>query len=330
MFDPLINRFKQLESGVPIPVSLALDDDGYLDRVCHSSECGAEFKVLWDDWRSVVRDEAVFCPTCRFEAPATDWNTEAQQAQIRDAALRYVQGEVAAGLADSSRTFNRAQPRAGFVTLRLSHRLTALPVVLPASAAQLLQQRWDCEICRCRYASLGAAFFCPSCGHNSAAATFEHTIATVRRSLDAIPQLAGLLERGEANDLARRVVEDGVVKLIGTFQRFAEATYAKLQGVVPARGNVFQTVGEASELWRAAIGVGYEDLLTAAQLRLFTRYVQQRHVLTHSDGLVDQAYLDRSHDASYRLGQRIVVRPEDTRALADLLTDLARAVRARL
>lgn len=120
------------------------------------------------------------------------------------------------------------------------------------------------------------------------------------------------------------------MKLIGTFQRFAEATYAKLQGVVPARGNVFQTVGEASELWRAAIGVGYEDLLTADQLRLFTRYVQQRHVLTHSDGLVDQAYLDRSHDASYRLGQRIVVRPEDTRALADLLTDLARAVHARL
>lgn len=327
MFDPLIGRIRRLDSGTRIAIPIALDDEGYYDRLCRSPDCLAEFKVLMDDWRNIVRDEVVYCPTCRFEAPASEWHTEAQLAQIREAGLRYVEGQLQEGIAESSRAFNRVQPRDGFITMRLSYQPGAVPVEILTRAADLLQQRWACEKCNCRYASLGAAFFCPSCGHNSAVSTFEHSVTTVRRSLDAIPQLSALLERGEANDLARRFCEDGLVKLVGTFQRFAEALYTARSDVAAARRNVFQTIDEASELWRMAIGVGYADLLSAEQLRVLTRYIQQRHLLAHSDGVVDQQYLDRSGDVTYRLGQRIVVRPDDTRALANLLTHLARAIR---
>ena len=117
---------------------------------------------------------------------------------------------------------------------------------------------------------------------------------------------------------------------MGTFQRFAEAYYAALPAVAPARRNVFQTLGEASELWRTAIGVGYEALLNPQQLRDLMRWLQQRHLLAHLDGIVDQAYLDRSGDRTYRLGQRIVIRADDVRALADLLTDLVQRLRAAL
>lgn len=328
MFDSLISRIKQLDSGVRISIPIALDDEGYYDRLCHSPECGAEFKVLWDDWRAIVRDEVVYCPTCRFEARATEWHTEAQQRQIRDAGMRYVQGQVQEGMVESSRRFNSTQPRDGFITMRLSYRPSALPIVMPASAADLLQQRWSCEECNCRYASLGAAFFCPSCGHNSAVATFDHTLTTVRKSLDAIPQLSALLERGDANDLSRRFSEDGIVKLVGTFQRFAEALYLSLPDATPGRRNVFQTIDEASELWYEAIGTGYRELLSVDELSAVTRYVQQRHLLTHCDGVVDQQYLDRSGDTTYRMGQRIVVRPDDARSLADLLSKLASGLRA--
>lgn len=78
-------------------------------------------------------------------------------------------------MAESSRAFNNVQPRDSFITMRLSYRPGSLPIAVPASAAELLQQRWTCEECSCRYASLGAAFFCTSCGHNSAVATFDHT-----------------------------------------------------------------------------------------------------------------------------------------------------------
>jgi hypothetical protein len=173
-----------------------------------------------------------------------------------------------------------------------------------------------------------SAFFCPSCGRNSAVSTFEHTIATVRKSREAIPRLSAMLERGEANDLARRFAEDGLVRLIGTFQRFAEALYAELPQVAPARRNVFQTVAEASELWSAALGRSYPDILSSTQLQTLTRYVQQRHLLAHCEAIVDQNYLDRSGDPTYRLGQRVIVRADDIRAPANLLTELARGLRA--
>lgn len=328
MFEALLNRIRQMEAGVRISIPIALDDEGYYDRLCPSPECGAQFKVLFEDWRNIVRDEIVFCPTCRFEAPATEWHTDAQRAQIREAGLAYARGQIQSGVEESARAFNRAQPQGGFITMRMSYRPAAEPVSMPAQAAALLQQRWTCERCNCRYASLGAAFFCPSCGHNSAIATFDHTVATVRASLDAIPQIGAVLERGAAADMTRRVVEDGFVKLVGTYQRFAEATYAGLPNVTPARRNVFQTLTEASELWRVALGVGYPELLSAAQLRDLTRFLQQRHLLAHTDGIVDQDYLDRSGDATYRLGQRIVVRADDVRELADLLTELAQQLRA--
>lgn len=327
MFDALRSRIRQMESGVRISISVPLDDEGYYDRVCPSPECRSEFRVLYEDWRNVVRDAVVYCPTCRFEARATEWHTDAQRAQIRDAGVRYARGEIQAGLAQGVQDFNRAQPREGFITMRMSYEPGALPVAMPASAAELLRQSWTCEQCSCRYASLGAAFFCPSCGHNSAVVTFDHTLTTVRASLDAIPQLSSLLERGAAADLARRITEDGFVKLVGTFQRFAEALYTTLPSAAPARRNVFQTIDEASNLWRAAIGTSYADLLPLEQLRTLTRYVQQRHLLNHCEGIVDQEYVDHSGDQTYRLEQRIVVRPDDARTLADLLAVLARRLR---
>lgn len=329
MFDSLIRRMRDLERGVTLKIPAPLDDDGYYDRLCPSGECRALFKVLYEDWRNVVRDEVVFCPTCRHEAPATEWATPDQERYIRDAGIRYLQGEVQSALAHDVRAFNARQPRSGFITMRMSYRPGFLPMVVPIQAAELLRQRWRCDRCGCRYASLGAAFFCPSCGHNSAPTTFDHTMATVRASLDAIPRLEVLFEQGTARDFARHIVENGLVKLVGAYERCAEAMYADHPSAPPARRNVFQTLDEASALWRAAIGVGYEDLLSDRQRIALARFLQQRHLLTHRDGIVDDEYVARSGDARCRVGQRLVVRPDDVRELADVLVTLVAALRTR-
>ena len=75
MFDDVIRKLRQLERGVQVPINLELDDNGYLDRVCPSDECGTHFKVLFDDWRDIVRDEEVFCPLCRHDGESDEWNT---------------------------------------------------------------------------------------------------------------------------------------------------------------------------------------------------------------------------------------------------------------
>ena len=38
MFDDVIRKLKQMERGVQIPIELALDDNGFLDRKCGHPE----------------------------------------------------------------------------------------------------------------------------------------------------------------------------------------------------------------------------------------------------------------------------------------------------
>jgi len=65
MFDDVLKKLRDLESGVQISIDLEIDDNGYLDRLCPSTECGINFKVRFDDWRDIVRDEEVFWQ-CNF------------------------------------------------------------------------------------------------------------------------------------------------------------------------------------------------------------------------------------------------------------------------
>ena len=120
-------------------------------------------------------------PTARSVATrpkATEWNTPEQLEYKRKAGLAYLQKVVHGALredsqrltdqgADSSRSPCPIAP-----ALRLSSCLS--------TAADCLRQHFACESCGCRYSSLGAAFFCPACGHNSAKTTFAKAVHTVR------------------------------------------------------------------------------------------------------------------------------------------------------
>jgi len=46
MFDNLEQLMKDLEGVHTIPISIEIDDDGYLDRRCPWNECQFDFKVL--------------------------------------------------------------------------------------------------------------------------------------------------------------------------------------------------------------------------------------------------------------------------------------------
>jgi hypothetical protein len=181
-----------------------------------------------------------------------------------------------------------------------------------------------CEVCGCRYASIGAAFFCPACGHNSARSTFADTIANVRRGLDLIPRLTEMLDKDQAADLGRGIAENAMVKLVTAFQRCAEATYDALPDPKAAPGfNAFQRLADGTALFAGATGRGYEAIVPPDELAELRRAFQQRHTLVHDDGLVDQQYIDRSGDTSYRVGQRLVIKPVAARRAAELVEKLA-------
>lgn len=334
MFDKLLRELKKLERGVQVPIQIHLDDEGQIDRRCPLEACQADFKVVLEDWKEKVRDEAAYCPICRHESKGTDWNTPAQREYISQAAHSHLQKVVQGALHEDSRRFNARQPRGGLISLSLSYRPGSSIIAVPPAAADQLRQHFVCEACTCRYSSLGAAFFCPACGHNSAATTFVQAVEAVLASvgaLDAIKDAVRVVAGDDAaTDTARQILENGLVKLVASFQRFAEATFQRLPNAVTikVRKNLFQNLAESSNVWRSATGKGYEDLLNAGELKALGVYFQQRHLLAHREGLVDQDYLDKTGDQTYKVGQKLIVREPAVVRLAELVQQLATGLRA--
>jgi len=90
MFDRTLRELRKFEHGVHVPVSLPLDEKGYLDRRCPAELCTASFKVLFEDWRNLVRDEIVYCPICRHEAISTEWNSEEQKEFLSKLSVEHI------------------------------------------------------------------------------------------------------------------------------------------------------------------------------------------------------------------------------------------------
>lgn len=329
MFDDLLRQLKKLERGVRVPIQIPLDEKGHMDRRCPCDECGSEFKVLFEDWREKVRDEVVYCPICRFEAASTEWSTEAQQEHIRRVALAHLKRVVNQAMTRDARAFNARQPRGGLIRMSMSVKPGHVPILIPPQAAEAMRQEFVCEPCGCRYSSLGAAFFCPACGHNSARSTFSAAVQTVRATVTNLAGIraavAAAADADAAENTVRQLLENGLVKLVAAFQRFAEAAFHALPTAagVHARKNLFQNLTESTAVWRTATGRGYEDVLDPAEMADLHLYFQQRHLLAHREGLVDPDYISKSGDRSYAVGQRLVVKDPAVLRLAALVERLA-------
>ena len=323
MFEEMIRELRRLEGRQQISVSIPSDAEGYFDRECPSSECLFQFKIHEDDWRDKVRDEEVFCPFCGHTADSGKWFTQEQVKHVEEAGVAHIRQRFGRAMKRDADRWNRRQPRNSFISITMKVDSRPQHVLLPPAAAEPMQLKITCPECACRYAVIGAAFFCPACGHNAAELVFSLTLTGIRNALDALPAVrAAISDRDTAETTARLIIENGLQNTITAFQRYAEVLYARLPAAQQARRNAFQNLTEGSALWHAATGKHYSDHLDPAELTALARAFQQRHLLAHTQGLVDQDYIARSGDTAYRPGQRLVIREAPVRQCVDLIEKL--------
>lgn len=324
MFEELGHLAKRLD-GTKVTVTGAApsDDGGFVDRECPAPECLFGFKVHGEDWRDIVRDEEVFCPFCRHSADAQKWWTTDQVENMRRQALAQVRGMLGEAMIRDAASFNRRQPKGGFLSMSMSVKLGPREVVMPVEATETMRLRMKCGECSCRYAVIGSAYFCPSCGHSAIDRVFQQSLGTIRSCLDALTTIrANIIDPDVAENTARSVIEAGLQSAITAFQRYAEALFGKQAAPPKIRRNVFQNLDEGSRLWKAAFGSDYEVHLDRNSLLDLQRLFQQRHLLAHKEGIVDDDYVLKSGDLTYRAGQRLVIRENSVRRGVDLVEAL--------
>ena len=229
--------------------------------------------------------------------------------------------------ADAKASKRRQKPGA-FLSMTLDVKGGKDAVLLPIAAAEPMRLRTRCDDCACRYSYVGAAYFCPSCGKNSASHTFLQTLATIRTSAALGGTLRGVLGPDEAEVMTRTLLEKAVLDTVMSFQRLAEQLYEARTGK-DTRRNAFQNLDAGSTLWEAELGVSYAQLLDTAAMAQLHIYYQQRHLLAHQQGIVDNDYVTRSGDTTYEVGQRLLIKESAALKFADLVEQLGAALMVR-
>lgn len=330
MFQNLQRELQALQRTKAISIPLDADEKGYLDKECPVPGCEFLFKVNKEDWLNICRDEAIWCPMCGHSAPAKQWYTKQQVDHAQQEALKQIRGRINTAMRADAQAFNLRQSKNSFISM--SMRVSGgsfSQFKIPAAALEAMQLEIQCEACTTRFAVIGSAYFCPACGHNSVHRMFEDSLRRISAKKDNLELIREAFHargmKDEAELACRSLIESCLLDGVTGFQKYLESLYKAKAGSPPM--NAFQRLAQGSELWKAAIGVGYEASLEVHQLERLKLLFQKRHLLAHSDGIVDARYVNESGDLTYKEGQRIAVTVQDIEELVAFISKLAGDIR---
>lgn len=309
-----------------IPITIHSDEKGYFDRECPNENCLYTFKINMQDWKEKVSDDEVHCPMCGHIDTADKWWTQEQLESMQEIAASYAMSMITKELDKAFGKLARSTRNNKFlkITYKPSKKITFQNN--PIGQSEEWETDITCEKCGTRYSVIGSAYFCPCCGHNSAASAFNESTDSIEKMLKSLPEMKQLLTesygRDKAETMCRGLLESSLGDIVSAFQKFASCHYDTLTGEI-SRVNDFQIVEKGSQLFKDAAGKGYEEWLSDKELHDMNMFFQRRHLIEHNNGMVDQKYVDKSGDNSYVIGQRLVVKESDAYALLAIIKKLA-------
>jgi len=333
MFDKLKKELEKLEQMKSVSVPIEADKDGYFDRECPNEECFFQFKVDEKDWKNLLKDEQVFCPLCRHEAPAKSWIMKEQLEMGMEQVDKHIQGVIHKAIVDDAKDFNSRQNRNSFISMLVNVSGTKpYHYILPISSKDEMQLKIQCIECQAKYAVIGSAFFCPCCGHNSADETFDNSLKNIESKLKYLPVIkseVAKISKDEAETTCRSLIETSLSECVVAFQRFCQVTYSKKFPTTKIKSNAFQNLEIGGKYWKDLTNETYSDWLTSKDFIELSVLFQKRHLLSHTEGMVDQKYIDKSGDKTYIVGQRIVVKEDDVLTLIKLIKTIVGTLRQK-
>ena len=307
---------------INIPITIRSDEKGYFDRECPNSECLYTFKINLKEWEEKVSGNEMHCPMCGHIASSDQWWTQEQIEERNKIAKNFAKYYASSMLDNMFKKLARSCK-----TLKITYKPGRKISFHNSPIGQ--REEWEneitCENCGTQFSVIGAAYFCPCCGHNSVDRTFEDSIDRITKMLDSIPLMRQMLEKNNSKDdaenICRALLERSIGDIVSAFQKFACCRYETVTGK-SARVNDFQIVEKGSQLFFSACNKKYSDWLSECELAAMHLLFQRRHILEHNGGIVDAKYLQNSGDNTYVEGQRIIVKESDARELLIIVQKL--------
>jgi hypothetical protein len=328
-----ISGFRQTGHGFEASVSIPADEEGFFGRRC--PDCLRFFKMLVDQWEMLPDGATVTCPYCGHQPEdVNDFMTPLQNQRIQSAAEALAEQYVHQRLQNifSGLGGRRLCPGESGIEIRVSHDPPPPARSLPAYEEGQVRRTITCVKCESVYAVYGATAFCPACGPRGAADTVLESIERGRRSLaleDALPD--DLREEARAAGVFDKTAADAVKEVVTLFEVFARDQFAtrepRHEEILRHRGRgVFQRLDDVEALFTEHVGDSISAHVPEAVWSRLQVVFQQRHVLVHRQGIIDEQYVQRVRHARQQVGQRLVLTRHDVEKALDALEAVVRSL----
>ena len=321
-----IGNVEETKEGFTAQVGLPTTDDGWFGREC--PECELLFKMNVGSYPSASEEDEVqlTCPYCGHHGEQSHFLTPDQVNRSRAAAVRATQQWLGAQF--------RAGGRYSRTPIRVTFKPTSLQA-LPDYVEEAVRRTLDCENCGTTFAVYGSAPFCPGCGARPLFTTTLESVAGLRQLL-ALEDLLKVDVRDSARDhgVFDQVARDVIKQIVTLFEVFIRGQFTDRvpnhEAIIRTTGRgVFQRLDDTNDLFTAHAGFALSDLVSDAAWTALSTVFQQRHVLVHRNGTIDQQFIDRVPNTSQRVGQRLIVGRQDAELALDTLEELVSDVAKR-
>ncbi|MGA3293838.1 MAG: hypothetical protein ABSE45_07630 [Candidatus Acidiferrales bacterium] len=300
--------------GNEISVAIEPDERGLTGRECPGSECEGYFKI---EFGTGLKGEnlPLHCPYCGHTAGQENFWTKAQIEYAQSVALNRITGALLTDL--KSLEFERKPPR-GTLGIGISMRVSGEPHPIRYYQEEKLETDVVCSNCTLHYAIYGVFAFCPDCRvHNS--------LQILNKNLDlCLKQVE--LARETDESLSEHLIEDALENAVSAFDGFGRETVrvtASSRGLSDkSEGISFQNIARARERVSAIFAFDFAAELSGDEWTLTHKSFQKRHLLAHTMGIVDEAYLNATKDSDAYFGRRVRVTPDEVRFLTEALRKL--------
>jgi hypothetical protein len=295
--------------------------EGYLGRECPSSGCLGYFKVTLGT--GLPEPGPCHCPYCGHEGANDSFWTQEQIEYAESVVLHQVTEALLEDLRGLE--FDHRAPPGGF-GFGMSLKVSGQPHAIRDYREKRLETEVVCDVCRLRYAIYGVFAFCPDCGvHNS--------LQILQKNLDLyekVMSLAADLEGSVAEHLTGNALEDAVAAFDGFGRETCRvrAQHAATPG--HAESLSFQNLTGARKRLQDLFTIDLATALAPDEWAFCCRAFQKRHLLAHSMGVVDDAYLHATGDLTAVAGRKVTIASGEVASLIGLLRKLGATLLAQL
>ena len=179
-----------------------------------------------------------------------------------------------------------------------------------------------CSNCTLRYAVYGVFAFCPDCGQHNSLHILDKSLEVVDKMVD----MATTVERVLAEKLLENALEDCVSTFDGFGRELCRVHGSAARSRAKAERISFQNLEGAKERLLGVFGIDLSAGVDPEEWRATVVAFQQRHLMAHRFGVVDQGYIDKTGDARAVVGRKVTVSGAEVKALVGTIKALARGM----